>query len=37
MHVLLTTQNVGAGLGGDYNNNPASHASQQQFAAMNTQ
>ena len=37
MHALLTTQNVGAGLGGGYNNNSAPHATQQHFAAMNTQ
>jgi len=37
MHVLLTTQNVGAGFGGGYNNNSAPHATRQHFAAMNTQ
>jgi len=37
MHALLTTQNVGAGLGGGYNNNSAPHGYQQHFAAMNTQ
>ena len=36
MHALLTTQNVGAGLGGGYNNSSAPHATQH-FAAMNTQ
>ena len=37
MHALLTTHNVGAGLGRGYNNNSAPHATHQHFAAMNTQ